>query len=217
MIRWSQHLGDTRMSECYFNARTGGSMDPLAADHLAECPTCAARYDELSSLMDSLHAEAIAETDDVFTSERLLAQQQQITRRLDLLGHAARVISFPGHIVTDAAQVSRMARAAGVTPRWVAASAAAGLFVGIVVGSFYGFGGRPTPSTPSPVAAVRSAPPVPTSMVPPASLARPVSVSSDDEAFLSQIELALGGPRTRELQPFDAMTPRVQEISTRLR
>ena len=69
----------------------------------------------------------------------------------------------------------------------------------------------------STVAAVRSAPQPPVSTTPPASLARPVSVSSDDEAFLSRIELALGGPRTSELQPFDAMTPRVQEISTRLR
>jgi hypothetical protein len=87
----------------------------------------------------------------------------------------------------------------------------------MMVGSFYDFGVRPTPRTPSPVASLRPSPQPPVSMVPPPSLARPVNVSSDDEAFLSQIELALGGPRTRELQPFDAMTPRVQEISTRLR
>lgn len=218
MIRWSRHLDDTRIHECYFNEHGGESMDPRAADHFAECPRCAARYRELASFMDGLSAEAALETAQVFTPERLQLQQQQIARRLDLLGHAARVITFPSRLAADTAQAGRMASAAiRIAPRWLAAAAAAGLFVGMVVGSFYDFGVRPTPRPPSPAASLRSSPQPPVSMVPPPNLARPVDVSSNDEAFLSQIELALGGPRTRELQPFDAMTPRVQEISTRLR
>lgn len=217
-MRWSRHLDDARIHECYFNEHGGESMDPRAADHFAECPRCAARYRELASFMDGLSAEAASETDQVFTAERLQLQQQQIARRLDLLGHAARVITFPSRLAADTAQAGRMASVAvRIAPRWLAAAAAAGLFVGMVVGSLYDLGVRPMPRVPSPVAALRPPAQPPVSMAPPASLARPVNVSSDDEAFLSQIELALGGPRTRELQPFDAMTPRVQEISTRLR
>ena len=35
---------------------------------------------------------------------------------------------------------------------------------------------------------------------------------TDDDAFLSELEIALEGPRTRELQAFDAITPRVVEV-----
>ncbi len=216
-MSWSRHLGDARMHECYFSERAGESMDPLAADHLAECRRCAARYEALTAFLDGLRDEAVAETDAVFTADRLQAQQQQIARRLNLLGHAARVITFPGRLAADASHAGRVVRAAVVSPRWLAASAAAGLFVGAIVGSVYDFGVRSAPRVASSVAVTRPAPQPPLSTAPPASLARPVTVSSDDEAFLSQIELALGGPRTRELQPFDTMTPRVQEISTRLR
>ena len=34
----------------------------------------------------------------------------------------------------------------------------------------------------------------------------------DDDEFLMELELALARPHTRELQPFDAMTPHVQDI-----
>jgi hypothetical protein len=34
-----------------------------------------------------------------------------------------------------------------------------------------------------------------------------------DEAFLSDLEVALERPHTRELQAFDALTPHVREIS----
>ncbi len=214
---WSRHLGDARLHDCYFAARTGEAADPLAADHLAECSRCAARYRDLAAILDRVHSDGVAETDAVFTPERLAAQQHQIARRLDLLGHAARVITFPGRLAGDAAPAARAGAAAVVSSRWLAASAAAGLFVGAVVGSMYDSGVRTPQSAPAVATAARPAPQPPAATAPPASLARPVSVSSDDEAFLSQIELALGGPRTRELQPFDAMTPRVQEISTRLR
>ena len=59
MIRWSRHLDDTRIHECYFNEHGGESMDPRAADHFAECPRCADRYRELASFMDGLSAEAV--------------------------------------------------------------------------------------------------------------------------------------------------------------
>ena len=38
------------------------------------------------------------------------------------------------------------------------------------------------------------------------------AVTADDAAFLSDLELALERPHTRELQAFDALTPHVREI-----
>jgi len=39
----------------------------------------------------------------------------------------------------------------------------------------------------------------------------------DDDAFLMELELALARPHTRELQPFDAMTPHVRDINNQER
>jgi hypothetical protein len=41
--------------------------------------------------------------------------------------------------------------------------------------------------------------------------ASPAEVAADD-AFLSDLEVALERPHTRELQAFDALTPHVREI-----
>jgi len=41
--------------------------------------------------------------------------------------------------------------------------------------------------------------------------------TADEDAFLSDLEVALARPRTRELQPFDALTPHVRDISTPIR
>jgi hypothetical protein len=43
--------------------------------------------------------------------------------------------------------------------------------------------------------------------------AQPAPDPAADEAFLSDLELALERPRTRELQPFDALTPHVRDIA----
>ena len=132
MIRRSQHLHDDHLFECYLAQRQGGPADPPSAEHLADCESCAARYAELAGLMDNLRADGDAESDEIFTLERLRAQQQQIARRIGALGRPARVISFPGRFVqrTIRASTSR-------SPRWTAAAAAAGLFLGIALGASY--------------------------------------------------------------------------------
>ncbi len=40
--------------------------------------------------------------------------------------------------------------------------------------------------------------------------------AGDDDTFLSDLEMALSGPRNLELMPLDALTPRVQAVSTQL-
>jgi hypothetical protein len=40
--------------------------------------------------------------------------------------------------------------------------------------------------------------------------------AGDDDTFLSDLEMALSGPRNLELMPLDVLTPRVKAVSTQL-
>jgi anti-sigma factor RsiW len=201
VIRRAQHLHDDRLFDCYLAGRQGERVDPPAAEHLADCESCAERYAELARVMDDVRSEAEAETDAIFTAERLRVQHQEIARRLETAARPARVISFPGRVVrrTFTATTTRTA------PRWAAAAAAAGLFVGIALGASYEWESRGRTGVLGVTA--RSASPARTIAGPAANEA--------DEAFLSELDLALERPRTPELAAFDAFTPRIREISQR--
>lgn len=203
MIGRAHHLQDDRLFECYLAGLDGTAADRLVAAHLAECPACAAHLRELVAFMDGLRAEADAETDAIFTPERLRIQQQQILHRLEHLGHAARVLSFPARLMGR-----RMVRTASrVAPRWAIAAAAAGLFVGVAVGTLIDPAREEAPATMATFPIV----------VPPAllTISDPLA-AGDDDTFLSDLEMALSGPRNRELMPLDALTPRVQAVSNQL-
>ena len=210
MMGRPRHLHDDRLIECYLADRIGEPVDPPSADHLADCEACAARYAELTGFLAELRTEADLETDAIFTADHLRQQQEQILRRIEHLSHSARVISFPGH------SGQQNASGAGrVAPRWLAAAAAAGLFVGVAVGgtilqpglrrSMPGMrvaGGQSAAARLAPTPAVRvSSPPT-------------VADPFDDDTFLMELEFALERPHTQELQPFDALTPHVREIGT---
>jgi len=199
-MRRLHHVHDDVLVDAYLAERHGNVMDPPVADHLADCAECGTRYGELTALMDGLRRDGESDADAIFTPERLRAQQQQIARRIEHIGRPARVISFPGRIVrrTLGASTSR------TPPRWVAAAAAAGLFVGVAVGASYEWSGRRVPAaTFARDTAVRTSPATPRS-----------SVADDvnDTAFLLDLEAALERPHTRELLAFDALTPHVREI-----
>ena len=152
--------------------------------------------------MDAVRSEGEAEADEVFTPERLRAQQQQIARRIAHVGRPARVLSFPTRIVrrTIGASTGRTA------PRWIAAAAAAGLFIGVALGASYQWTGRAERG--GSLIARDASPrlsPVATRGSSPAEIAA-------DAAFLSDLESAIERPHTRELQAFDALTPHVREI-----
>jgi anti-sigma factor RsiW len=202
VISRGRHLQDERLFDSYLAERGGTPLDPPVAEHLADCIECGARYAELSSFMDTLRADGEADADAVFTPERLRAQQQQITRRLAQVGRPARVLSFPGRIVRSTINAS----SARPSPRWVAAGAAAGLFIGVAVGASYQWTSLRNQSTllTRTTSASRLAP-VATRGSSPAEVAA-------DEAFLSDLEIALERPHTRELQAFDALTPHVRDI-----
>jgi len=207
MIGRSPHLHDDHLVECYFADRRGEALDPPSAEHLADCESCGSRYVELSTFLNDVRTEADAETDGIFTSDRLRHQQEHILRRLEHASRSARVISFPGQSPHE------IAGAAGqIGPRWLAAAAAAGLFVGVAVGGTIvqpGLRSAPPMRVANTPSAARQAPSPAVLVNTPASVA---TDSIDDDAFLMQLEFALERPHTQELQPFDALTPHVREI-----
>jgi hypothetical protein len=209
VIARAHHLQDERLFDGYLAERGGDTMDPPVAEHLADCGECRARYTELVRFMDGVRAEADAETDEVFTPERLRAQQLKIARRIEPLGRAARVIEFPGRFVS---RHMNGPSARGVT-RWAYASAAAALVVGVGLGVFYDSGWRLVRRANQMTASARQLnPQLPAPIAPAATSGTAPAHEASDEAFLSDLEVALERPRTRELQPFDALTPHVREF-----
>lgn len=209
MMGWSRHLHDDRLHDCYLAARAGEAPDLRAAEHLAECGACATRYRALVDMLDAIGRDAAQEADEVFSAERLQHQRDVILRRLEPTARPARVISFPGHAPVPSPVSSRIAT------RWLAAAAAAGLFVGVAVGGTF------MPSGLAPANARASAPPVRVSTPVPAprvsAPAVPVSDTIDDDRFLRELEVALQRPHTRELLSFDSLTPHAREIGSRVR
>ena len=200
------HLQDDRLFECYLTERTGDSIDPPTAEHLVDCESCGGRYTELARFMETVRAEGQAEADAVFTPERLRTQHQHIARRLEQVGRAARVISFPAQFVHR----SIAASATRTAPRWIAAAAAAGLFIGVALGASYEWNaliGSARPPSSRGADASR-----PSRLTPVATRGSSQADVAADDAFLSDLEVALERPHTRELLAFDAFTPHVREI-----
>ena len=207
MIFRARHLREERLFECYLAEQGGEPIEPPAAEHLTDCAECGARYGDLRRFMDGLRTEADAELDEIFPPERLRAQQQHIARRVEHLGHHARVVSFPGH------RPGLPARSASsyAAPRWIGVAAAVGLLIGMGVGSLYysqGPAGAPQTVARSNIAVSAEAPAPPSA---------PALVSDVNEQFLSELELALDRPHTRELVALDELTPHVREIRVQLR
>lgn len=206
----TRHLQEERLFDSYLTERAGEPIDPPVAEHLADCPGCGTRYADLTAFMDALRRDGDAEADALFTPERLRVQQQQIARRIALVGRPARVLSFPGRIVRRTIDASASRKA----PRWVAAAAAAGLIVGAAVGASFQWRSqlqsRQTFLADAGRARAPRANPVATRDTSQADVASDVA---SDVAFLSDLEIALERPHTHELLAFDALTPHVREIS----
>jgi hypothetical protein len=201
------HLQEERLLECYLAERRGEPIDPPAAEHLCDCESCASRYAEFASFMEAVRAEGVAEADELFTPERLRAQQQHIARRIEQVVHPARIISFPSRVVR------RTMSGSGAFPatRWIAAAAAAGLFVGVAVGASYQYGSRAGRSE-STFTRGAGGPP---SVGPIGTGGRGPGIVGAEDEMISDLELALERPHTQELVAFDAFTPHVREIRDR--
>jgi anti-sigma factor RsiW len=206
-VKHHTHLLEERLFDCYLAESAGEALDPRLAVHLLDCPACAARYADLTAFMDDLRAHGTAEADHIFTPERLRQQHQQILRRLEHVGHPARVLSFPERVVRRTMTPSL---GSSRTPsRWIAGAAAAGLFIGVALGASYQFGSH-APDVAQTLAR-QSAPRLTVGVT---RVVNEPQVTADD-AFLSDLEVALERPHTRELVAFDAFTPHVREVGNR--
>jgi len=178
---------------------------------------------DVGTFLTTLSDDADADTSALFPQERLREQQQEIAKRLELVGRAARVITFPGRPAGAPAPKLRPS-VTRLTTRWTAAVAAAGLFVGLAAGTVFNFvpgfdfissarhglttsGARQvaTSSLPSHLSPVTSGGDRP-------NIAKVVNFNDNDDRFMSDLESLLDRPHTSELIAFDALTPHVREI-----
>jgi hypothetical protein len=164
--------------------------------HLDRCDICAERAVQLARWMDELQTDAAGLADDVFTPERLTAQQNQILRRLEQLDHPARVIAFPAASRPEPAGLNGRR----VAVSWVGVAAAAGLAIGLVGGQLSARLDRPVQ------APVASSVADSTAQASIETLSDPADAAMFDEPFES-----LGIP---SLDALNELTPRLQ-ISAR--
>ena len=198
----SPHLREERLFDCYLAQRAGDRLDPPTAEHLADCQPCTARYSELATFMDELQAQGTAEADAVFTPERLRTQHQRIIERLVHAAHPARIIRFPGRRSVDFVRRSMTTSTSRGSSRWIAAAAAA-------PDRQPHLEERAQHRAPRVVYAPQIAAPL---LTPAASRSETRTTAASDDAFLSDLEIALERPHTRELLAFDAFTPHARDV-----
>jgi anti-sigma factor RsiW len=197
------HPADDRLIAVYFGDEESGADERRAVrQHLHGCESCTWRYTELTAPLERLRQDAAGEADEVFTPARLDAQRARILGRIDPSAAAPRIIAFP-------AAPSRPDRLVVRRPlaRWVAAAAAAGIFIGIMGGQLLQNSVRQPVTTPPSARTVIAA--LPTSDVvsdsPNSTLA-----FEGDEGVLNEIDQAVFGHRIAALSAIDEMTPHVR-------
>ena len=153
----------------------------------------------LDTLADA-HGAAEADADAAFTPERAAAQRAAILARL---GGATdqRVLSFPPR----AAEPAVRARAPRPALGWMLTAAAAGLVVGVGTGQGI-YLEWPVSDTTAEVRPITPAAPA---------RVEAADIDDSDDAILSGVEVALSGRGVDELQPLDALTPRVTLVASR--
>ncbi len=211
MIFRAHHIEEELLFECYLAEKDGEPIDPPAAEHLADCARCGARYADLQRFMDGLRSDAEHDLDEAFPHDRLRAQQQQIARRIEHIGHPARVISFPRQAPDAHAAASR----SRIAPRWLAGAAAAGLVLGVSLGSALYQGSTPVEQAGAPTISTNvsnAAGPLEAPAVPARALEQANGVDFLSELELSELEIALERPYTPELVALDELTPHVREV-----
>jgi hypothetical protein len=197
-LRLNNHLDDAAIVAIWTESTLEGRRP--VHPHLGVCTPCRTRFTAFSDGFNQMRADAHDETDEIFTAERLSAQQAHIFRRIEATERPARVIAFPKFSMPLTSRSSHVSR-------WIAAAAAAGLIVGVGVGQMMDFrhSGMRALRTESRPAISAEAP----AERAPAVLA--VSHTVNDEAFLSDLDASLSRPSVPELRAIDDWTPRAGE------
>lgn len=191
---WSSRVAASEVS----SGPASASADEEA--HLRSCAECRARYDAFSGWLDDARAEAIDEADEIFSAERLAAQQTQILRRLETLERPGRVLAFP-RFRHSGTSVRRGPQ------RWIAAAAVAGLIVGVGAGELLDF----RRSMSGTAAGHLGSQPLPLGQSARGTL-QPVAFSSEDLFLYDDSDAASTSPSVEALQALDALTPRVRDL-----
>ena len=209
MFAAKRHLDDSVLIRRYLADRGLEALDAGdegALRHLAHCPACESRYEALRAGFDEAREAALADAAAACGADRLERQRDRILRRIDALHAGPRVLPFPA-----AVQSGHGAAQPRVFRRWVAAAAAAGLLVGLGLGRLAPFERAGT--TADARQQMTSAPA--SGRQTPVMRALQVESTANDEAFLSEIELATAAPRTRELRAIYAFTLEEPRDATR--
>jgi hypothetical protein len=164
------------------------------------CGVCRARHESHAQMLDEVSDTVTLAADAAFPPERLARQRARILARIERYGQMARIVTFPS---------SHSHRGPTLRPRplrrWVAAAAAAGLFVGLVTGLTV----RDIPSL-HVSAFTRLAP---STALPPGQggsglLALRASTDNvDDDELLKEIELAVASSGPNALRAIEDVTP----------
>jgi hypothetical protein len=181
------------------------ALKASAESHLLRCERCAARLEELREVLAGERGAAADAVDALFAEERLKEQRQSILDRLERRQKSARVLHFPA--ITE--PVNRRDRPA---MRWVAAAAAAGLFVGLAASPVVFPDVQRFPRS---SAANRSWSSGAKWWVPSSVTAKPGTsriTPETDELFLSEMESALNKRRIAPLKALDDLTPRTHDL-----
>lgn len=189
MLKSHSHLSDDQLLEACLEG-----VDGRDGDH---CALCDERRARLSALLAEVHDAAVREADAMFPAERLTRQQARILQRLEQDGRPGRLIAFPGH-----GHEGPVGRPRPGT-RWIAAAAAAGLFIGLMAGHV----ARDIPGRVLPQARVTVGP---TDAPQPALRAVATTFSEDD--FLGEVEMAADSPGGTDLRAMHDLTPRAWEV-----
>ena len=191
ILRRTSHLDDAAFAELWTNALAEGK-EPAGEAHLLECAECRVRFASFSNWMEEVRTDALAEANEVLSSERLASQQAQILRRIEAAERPARVIAFPKHAPGSVRHFP--------IRRWIAGAAAAGLITGVGLGQMLNFRGNVSPAFSDRIVDTTPRPqPGPTAV--------PAIATLSDEATLADFE-EIATPRYEALRASDTFTPR---------
>ena len=192
----------------HVNGDTAAASAADEQQHLTRCDECCGAVDARIAALETDRLAVAATVDDQLTDDALALQRQSILDRLVARRDGGRVLDFPARPV-------RTPRRDRPAVRWLAAAAAAGLFVGMLTGQrlqpMFGaplFGrGHETSSR------LGSRMPVWNTNGSGESDAR--GPHAHDEVFLSEMETAVNNRGAAQLRALDDLTPEPVTASVR--